>query len=80
MSLPVQLKAPLSAAQRVLPVTSPHADMGAAIVRVGFEDSLEYNGRTAASSAELVSNLRRELEQQGHKIIGPEEARLRLLG
>ena len=53
--------------------------MGAAIVRVGFEDSLEYNGRTAASNAELGSNLRRELEQQGHKIIGPEEARLRLL-
>jgi len=41
---------------------------------------LEYNGRTAASNAELVSNLRRELEQQGHKIIGPEEARLRILG
>jgi len=54
-------------------------DMGAAIVRVGFEDSLDYNGRTAASNVELVSTLRRELEQQGYKILGPEEARLRLL-
>jgi 3-keto-5-aminohexanoate cleavage enzyme len=54
-------------------------DRGATIVRVGFEDSLEYNGRTAASNVELVSALRIELEQNGHKILGPQEARLLLL-
>lgn len=54
-------------------------EMGAASVRVGFEDSLEYNGKTAASNVELVSVLREELEQNGYRPSSPEEARLQLL-
>ncbi len=56
------------------------AKMGAAVVRVGFEDSLEFDGRIAASNADLVSALRRELERNGFSVIGAKEARLRLLG
>ena len=55
------------------------ADMGAASVRVGFEDSQEYNGRTASSNAELVSALREELERDGCEVLGPAEARSELL-
>ncbi len=53
-------------------------EMGAASVRVGFEDSLEYNGRTALSNVELVSALRGELEHKGYRVSSTEEARLQL--
>ncbi|MEE4167082.1 MAG: 3-keto-5-aminohexanoate cleavage protein [Desulfocapsaceae bacterium] len=60
----------------------PHLEaigMGAASVRVGFEDSLEYNGRTAVSNGELVLALRDELEHNGYIVSDPQETRLRLL-
>ncbi len=56
------------------------ASAGAAVVRVGFEDSCEYNGRTARSNLELVTTLREELRSAGYAIAGVEEAREILLG
>jgi uncharacterized protein (DUF849 family) len=45
-------------------------------VRVGLEDSLHIGrGRLAASNAEQVARIRRILEDLGHNVAGPEEAR-----
>jgi len=56
------------------------SEMGAAVIRVGFEDSLEFDGRTAASNAELVAAVHRKFRRVGFNVLGPQEARLRLLG
>jgi 3-keto-5-aminohexanoate cleavage enzyme len=56
------------------------AAAGASILRVGFEDATEVNGKTAADNAELVRALRAELEDSGFAIAGPGEARRMLLG
>jgi 3-keto-5-aminohexanoate cleavage enzyme len=55
------------------------ARQGAAMVRVGFEDSAVYNGRTARCNAELVLALRAELVSAGFSIAAPAEARRMLL-
>ncbi len=55
------------------------ASAGAAVVRVGFEDSCEYHGKTARSNLELVANLRGALSSAGYEIAGVEEARKALL-
>lgn len=55
------------------------ADMGAALLRVGFEDSLVYNGKTAVGNTELVSALRETLEKNGYLPSGVQEARALLL-
>jgi uncharacterized protein (DUF849 family) len=48
-------------------------------VRVGLEDSLYIGrGRLAASNAEQVSKIRRILEELGHEIATPDEARAML--
>jgi 3-keto-5-aminohexanoate cleavage enzyme len=57
---------------------SQHLDAaqgGATILRVGFEDSNQYNGKIAASNAELVIALREELETAGFSIATTAEAR-----
>jgi 3-keto-5-aminohexanoate cleavage enzyme len=56
------------------------AAAGAAAVRVGFEDSREYQGHTARSNLELVTSLREELLHEGFEIIGVTEARKTLVG
>jgi 3-keto-5-aminohexanoate cleavage enzyme len=56
------------------------AQAGATVLRVGFEDSLDYNGSTATSNAELVTALRAELEVAGFSIASAPEARAMLLG
>ncbi len=56
------------------------AEKGAAFVRVGFEDSRAYDGKTASSNAELVKALGSELEENGYSVAGPREARNVLLG
>jgi uncharacterized protein (DUF849 family) len=56
------------------------ARAGATVLRVGFEDSLDYNGSTATSNAELVTALRAELEVAGFSIASAPEARALLLG
>jgi len=48
---------------------------GATILRVGFEDSNQYNGKIAASNAELVAAFREELERAGFSIATSAEAR-----
>ncbi|MDF2975147.1 MAG: 3-keto-5-aminohexanoate cleavage protein [Microvirga sp.] len=49
-------------------------------VRVGLEDSLYIGrGKLASSNAEQVSKIRRILEELGHEIATPDEARA-LLG
>lgn len=61
---------------------SQHLDAareGATILRVGFEDSNQYNGKIAANNAELVIALRKELETAGFSIASAEEARAILL-
>lgn len=55
------------------------ARLGASILRVGFEDSRHYNGKTAATNQELVAALRVELEAAGFAIATPAEARMLLL-
>lgn len=55
------------------------AHMGADILRVGFEDSRQYNGKTAATNQELVAALRSELEADGFSIATAAEARAILL-
>ncbi|NNK86046.1 MAG: 3-keto-5-aminohexanoate cleavage protein [Desulfobacterales bacterium] len=55
------------------------AHAGASVLRVGFEDSFAYNGKTALSNAELVKALRVELEQNGFSIATADEARAILL-
>jgi 3-keto-5-aminohexanoate cleavage enzyme len=57
---------------------SQHLDagrQGATILRVGFEDSNQYNGKIAASNAELVTAFREELESAGFSIATSAEAR-----
>ncbi len=57
---------------------SQHLDAareGATILRVGFEDSNQYNGKIAASNAELVIAVREELEGAGYSIATTSEAR-----
>ena len=56
------------------------AHLGAAILRVGFEDSRRYNGKVAATNQEMVAALRAELEAEGFAIATPDEARAILLG
>jgi len=56
------------------------AQAGASVLRVGFEDSLDYNGKTATSNAQLVTALREELEIAGFSIASAPEARVMLLG
>jgi 3-keto-5-aminohexanoate cleavage enzyme len=56
------------------------AALGAAWLRVGFEDSPYYGGdRQARSNRELVLELRELLERCGYETVSPEEAR-RMLG
>ena len=60
----------------------PLATIGAILggnVRVGLEDSLLISrGRLAASNAEQVAKIRRILEELGHEIATPDEARAML--
>ena len=50
--------------------------LGAALVRVGFEDSTVYApGRTANTNAELVEHLAALVRQMGCEVATPEEAR-----
>lgn len=56
------------------------AQAGASVLRVGFEDSLDYNDKTATSNAQLVTALREELEIAGFSIASAPEARVMLLG
>lgn len=55
------------------------ARSGAKILRVGFEDSCRYNGKTAANNEELVLALRAELEADGFSVATVHEAREILL-
>jgi uncharacterized protein (DUF849 family) len=60
----------------------PLATIGAILggnVRVGLEDSLLISrGRLASSNAEQVAKIRRILEELGHEIATPDEARAML--
>lgn len=56
------------------------ARKGAAFVRVGFEDSVTYDGKTAANNTELVSAARTALEKEGVAVAEAHEARRILLG
>ncbi|MFH1981603.1 MAG: 3-keto-5-aminohexanoate cleavage protein [Pseudomonadota bacterium] len=56
------------------------ARKGAAVVRVGFEDSATYAGRTASSNAELVDAVRTALADSGIAVAGVHEARSILFG
>jgi 3-keto-5-aminohexanoate cleavage enzyme len=61
---------------------APHlaaARAGASILRMGFEDSLRYDGKTAVSNVELVTALREVLETAGFAIASPGDARAMLL-
>lgn len=54
--------------------------MGASLVRVGFEDSVQYaHGRVAATNAELVERLVAMIHKMGLETAAPDEAR-RILG
>lgn len=55
------------------------AKLGAAVVRVGFEDSRRYNGKIAKDNLELVQAVRAELEDNGFSIATVEEAKAVLL-
>lgn len=55
------------------------AGKGATFMRVGFEDSVSYDGKTASNNAELVAAIRTALEKEGFSILGPQEARRLLL-
>lgn len=55
------------------------ARLGARILRVGFEDSRRYNGKSAVSNQEMVAALRAELEREGYSIASAAEARAILL-
>jgi len=48
---------------------------GAAMIRVGFEDSRICNNREAKSNIELVKTIRKELEVLGFRLATPTEAR-----
>ena len=72
----------LAAGRHQLPFVTQAAMMGGN-VRVGLEDNLYIGrGKLAASNAEQVTKVRRVLEELGHEIATPEEARatLRLKG
>jgi len=54
--------------------------MGAAAIRVGFEDSIYYApGKAAGNNAELVENIVSLIRQIGYEVATPQEAR-KLLG
>ncbi len=55
------------------------ARAGATFLRAGFEDSQTYDGKTAVSNAELIQNLRAQLEKAGFSIATVSEARTILL-
>jgi len=55
------------------------ASVGASILRVGFEDSVEHDGYIAASNVELVTALKSALVQAGYDILGTEATRAILL-
>ena len=72
----------LAAGRHQLPFVTQAAMMGGN-VRVGLEDNLYIGrGKLASSNAEQVAKVRRILEEFGHEIATPEEARaiLRLKG
>ena len=72
----------LAAGRHQLPFVTQAAMMGGN-VRVGLEDNLYIGrGKLASSNAEQVAKVRRILEELGHEIATPEEARaiLRLKG
>ena len=61
-----------------MPLATLSATLGGH-VRVGLEDSLMINrGTLATSNAEQVSKIRHLLEELGHEIATPDEARLML--
>ncbi len=65
----------LAAGRHQMPLLTHAAVMGAN-VRVGLEDSLYLGrGRMAASNAEQVRKIRHLLEELGHEIASPDEAR-----
>jgi uncharacterized protein (DUF849 family) len=68
----------LAAGRHQMPFATQAAMLGGS-VRVGLEDSLFIGkGRLAASNAEQVAKIRRILEELGHEIATPEEARAML--
>lgn len=65
----------LAAGAQQIPMAVTAAQLGGN-VRVGLEDSLFISrGRLATSNAEQVSKVRRALEDLGHEIASPDEAR-----
>ncbi|MBX9456854.1 MAG: 3-keto-5-aminohexanoate cleavage protein [Rhizobium sp.] len=69
----------LAAGRFQMPFATQSAMLGGS-VRVGLEDSLHIGrGKLASSNAEQVSKIRRILEELGHEIATPAEAR-RMLG
>jgi uncharacterized protein (DUF849 family) len=68
----------LAAGRHQMPLLTHAAVMGAN-VRVGLEDSLYLGrGQLATSNAEQVRKIRRLLEELGHEIATPDEARAML--
>jgi 3-keto-5-aminohexanoate cleavage enzyme len=55
------------------------ARCGVDMIRIGFEDSNRIDGKTVSSNAELVSTLRRLLENEGFRIIRSEQVYRTLL-
>ncbi len=69
----------LAAGRHQIPVANQAALLGGN-VRVGLEDSLFIGrGQLAASNAEQVAKVRRLLEELGHQIATPEDARAMLM-
>jgi 3-keto-5-aminohexanoate cleavage enzyme len=54
-------------------------DLGAQIIRVGFEDSNILNGREALRNRDLVAGLKLELEHSGYRFRSIEETKRMLL-
>ena len=68
----------LAAGRHQMPFATQAAMMGGN-VRVGLEDSLHIGrGQLATSNAEQVAKIRRILEELGHEVATPAEARARL--
>lgn len=68
----------LAAGRQQMPLATLSATLGGH-VRVGLEDSLMISrGKLSTSNAEQVSKIRRLLEELGHEIATPDEARLML--
>jgi uncharacterized protein (DUF849 family) len=68
----------LAAGRHQIPYATTAATMGGN-VRVGLEDSLYIaRGRLAESNAEQVAKIRRIVEDLGHEIASPDEARAML--